>query len=93
MVAPSDGEFPEHLPQRMELPQLRIAVAGDDERRHPGDSAPEEPKDIERGAVRPVHVLEHQDRRASPFKLVHQGRGDVVRQRDLLDESREARRR
>ncbi len=53
-------ELAEDDAQRMVARDLVVAVRGDDERVRAVDAPPEHAQDIERGAVRPVHVLEHE---------------------------------
>ena len=57
-------ELADDEPEWMGPVELVVAVGGDDQHRNRLDSAREEPEDVERRLVRPVDVLEHEDRRA-----------------------------
>ena len=58
--------------------ELVVPVAGENKRRNRSDPALEEPQDVKRGLVRPVHILEHHDRRHLPAELTHQRSHDLV---------------
>ena len=58
-------ELAEHDAERMVARDLVVPVRGDDERVRAVDTAPEHAQDVERGTVRPVHVLEHEHTAAS----------------------------
>jgi hypothetical protein len=59
--------------------ELVIAVGGENEDSGALDLSGEQPEHIERGLVRPVDVLEHEDGRSPGVGLSEQRRGEVVR--------------
>ena len=65
--------------------ELLVAVAGDDERRHRFGPAGHQPQHVKRRLVRPMDVLEHQDRRRRRLELAQQRCRDVVRLRPPFD--------
>jgi hypothetical protein len=66
--------------------ELVVAIRRDEERGHRLDPAREELEDVECRLVRPVDVLEHEDRPGPRLQLVSQRRHDLVRHRAALDE-------
>ena len=56
-------ELAEHEPERVGAVELVVAVAGENESGNALDPANEQLQDVERGLVRPVQVLDDQDRR------------------------------
>ena len=72
------AELTEHDAQLVRE-QLIVSVGDDDERRNGLQTAPDEPKDVERGLVRPVDVLEDDDRRRQVRQLARQAECDLVR--------------
>jgi hypothetical protein len=71
-------QLAEHDPERVGEVQLVVAVGGDHERGHGLDSPAEQPKDVQRRFVRPVEVLDDQDRRARGPQLAQELCGDRV---------------
>ena len=66
--------------------ELVVAVGGEYESGSTLDPADEELQHVERGLVRPVHVLDDQDRRRPRPQLAHERRRDHVRSGAALDE-------
>ena len=56
----------------MEAVQLGVAIAHEQRGRQRFNPATQQPEHIERRVVRPVHVLEHQDRRRARPQLPHE---------------------
>ena len=71
--------------------ELVVAVRRDHERVHRLDAAAEQPKDVERCLVRPVHVLDDDDRGLPGAQLVAERRKDGLRLLAPLDDVREGR--
>ena len=66
--------------------ELVVAVAGENESGSTLDPASEQLQDVERGLVRPVQVLDDQDRRRPRPQLAHERRRDLVRSGAALDQ-------
>jgi hypothetical protein len=64
-------QLADHEPKRMRPVELVVPVGGDDQGRNPLHSAGEQPQHVERGLVRPVHILEHEDGRSPGRQLPH----------------------
>ena len=73
------SQLADHEPKRMRPVQLVVPVGGDDQGRNLLHSAGEQPQHVERGLVRPVHILEHEDGRSPGRQLSHECRYDLVR--------------
>ena len=71
-------ELPENDPKRMVVLELVAPERGQDKRRNRVSPATEQPEDVEAGLVRPVHVLEDEDRRCS-FELADERGSDLMR--------------
>ncbi len=82
----SGGEVSEQDAKWMVVGDL-VAEGDDDERRRLGDPAADDPKDIERGLVGPVRILDHEHDRAS--QLLEQCHRDVAWMAPRLDGRRE----
>ena len=89
LTARARGELAEHDAERMRAVELVVAVARDDQRRHRLDATAKQPQHVERGLVRPVQVLEHEDGRSVRLQFARQRRHDLVRlhsaRHDLLE--------
>jgi hypothetical protein len=72
------GELADQDPQRVHALELVVSIGHEDEARRVLDPASQQPDDVERRLVRPVCVLEHEDRRPRA-KLTQQLRRDLVR--------------
>jgi hypothetical protein len=72
-------ELPEHAPQRVARVKFIVTEARDDEHRNCRDSACEQLQNIERGLIRPVHVLEHKNRSRVRTQLPSESRRKLVR--------------
>ena len=78
--------LPEHDPQRVGDVEPVFAVAGDYERGHGLDATGEQAKDVERGLVRPVQILDDEDDRSPCVQLLHERAGNLVGHCAALDE-------
>ena len=83
------GQLAEDDPQRICELEPVVAVTGDRECGDPLDPADEQAKDVERGLVRPVDVLEHEHARGTSVQLLGQRGDHLVRPRAALDERAE----
>jgi hypothetical protein len=82
-------ELPEHEPKGVGAVELVVPVAGENECVSSLDPASEQLQDVERGLVRPVQILDHEDGRRVRSKLVYERGGDVVWSGPSLDEALE----
>ena len=80
------GQGSEHDPQRMRAVELVVPVAGDHERGNCLDPATQKLQHVECGPVRPVNILENEDRRPVALELGDERRLHLVRPRALADE-------
>jgi hypothetical protein len=83
---PARCQLSEHDPERMRTVQLVVAVAGHDQGRHRLHPAGEQPQDVERRLVRPVHVFEDEHGRDPRAQLPRERRHHLVRHRTTLDD-------
>jgi hypothetical protein len=65
-------ELAQHEPQPVRRAQFVVPVGGDDEHWGRLDPASEHPEHVESGLVRPVQILEHDDRRAALSQDAHE---------------------
>ena len=72
------GGIPQQLAERVIPDKLIVAVGEDEDSRELGDSAHEEAKDIHRGLVRPVHILDPQNGGPDFPEFLQQSVGDTV---------------
>lgn len=66
--------------------ELVVTVGGNEKSREGGDPTRKEAEDVERGLVRPVHVLDNDDRRCPFAELVDECRGDALGDGSRLNE-------
>ena len=69
--------------------ELLVAIAGEDQRVNALEPAAEQLQDVERGLVRPMHVLKDENRRTPPVELADESAGDLVGRRFAVNELRE----
>ena len=85
---PSARKLAQHNPQRMCAVKL-VSVGGDEQRRETLDAPPEQPQNIECRLVGPMNILEHDNRRRPPARLVHQHSRNVGRPRAAVERAGE----
>jgi hypothetical protein len=83
---PAPRQLSEQDPQGMRAVELVVAIADDHQRRHRLHPAGEQPQDVERRLVRPVHVLEHEHGRDPRAQLARQRHHHRVRHRTTLND-------
>ena len=83
------SEFAEHLPERVKAAQLGLAIAHEQRHWQRLHASGEQAQQIERRVIRPMSVLEHEDRRRPPSKLAHQRSGEVEGSRPGVDRLRQ----
>jgi len=74
----SGGEFPEHDAQRMCAVELVVPVTDNDKRRNSLQPAPDEPEDVQGGLIRPMDIIEDDDRRRPPLELPRELEDDLM---------------
>ena len=78
-------QLAEHGPERVGAVELVVAIARDHQSRDRLDPTGEQPQDVERRLVRPVHILEHEHGRCAFAELTSQRRDDLMRNRAARD--------
>ena len=79
-------QLAEHEPQRVRRVELVVAVRRDSQSRHGLDPATHDPDHVERRFVRPVQILQDDERRSPGCQLVHERSCDLVGFRPGLHE-------
>ena len=72
------GQLAEQHPNRVRTVELVVAIRCHDERGGGLDPAPDDTHDVQRRLVGPVHVLDHENRRAA-LELLQESTCDIVR--------------